>query len=1041
MSKSLFSKNTNKLFFILIGVALFAGIIPIAISSSVFALDSNKQKVELSSLRLNEKVDIDDVLSTARRKVKWAKKGNVNIKIYSKINDVEVEDDSILKYDKESGMLSTHAIGEGYIKVSNIPNTVSFNMTYHTNFYEPTLYQIISSQYKDMFGDGVVYPSELASIKSLSLSSTNNTFDFIDFNNFTSLEKLYIPEFDNNKLLISYNYQRINKDVTYYVPETLYDSYREHIMFKDIKDTNLYINGNNHERFSVILHKGNGRSSKEDTSPTAYLFSDENNQLGEMNINYISSLFYKGRTLNGLYYFDENNIRRDFAYDDILTKDIHLYTKWNEITYNVNFHFNSLSPSDNDYYNLICTYDQEYDWLSNEYLFDHAPNALSNDFLFLGWALDPNERLGNDEYNEEVKISNWVSENGYTFDFYAIWAYKKINIRYHYGNSNQTISNTQLNYESNVIIGNGLNTYSDDGEFIGWSYSDSANQVDVEDGISYSTYRTSKENDYIDLYAVYSTANNYDIRFYKSINDVDPIYEIKDNIIGHDVILIDGANPGGELSECDRFGYHFIGWRDSSNHFFKFKEYQNRYANADDFDKTHDIEEIIITNLTKVGGFNASGYIDLYAVYSANVIGYIFSGGNSNYNSTSVAYNGNSVTFTGSASKPGYTLFTYTSELGIEVRDNKKFITASEVDNIYNSILQRGYTNNTYPNTAQTYAFTASFSANTYNIILKGVTTKIDSGLTAKYMSSFSISYTDTKDNYTKTVDKKWWVYSYTFKGWSKNASDVVINEDETTASNLVTHRVNTSYTYNTVGNLTLYPVFYAKVIDSGTQGCLTLNDKVYTPYGYKNADEMNAGDPLYVWDFDKGELNESFVIFNDITEIHYRPIGYMTFDDGVTLGLADIHGFFVKEYNGFVDIVTDEVYDYIGMNFARYENGEITFHKLVSVDIKYLYTGIYTIYSAYQYNIISKGYMNLGAHFAPLANIFEVNVDEMKYDEEKKNADIEMFGLFTYDDFKDTGVDEMFFNLFNAKYFKIGIAKGVFTQEYLFNLIYEYLV
>ena len=61
---------------------------------------------------------------------------------------------------------------------------------------------------------------------------------------------------------------------------------------------------------------------KDDTSPVAYLFSDENNKLGDINVNYISSLYYKGRTLNGLYYHDENNVRRDFAYDDTLTKDI-----------------------------------------------------------------------------------------------------------------------------------------------------------------------------------------------------------------------------------------------------------------------------------------------------------------------------------------------------------------------------------------------------------------------------------------------------------------------------------------------------------------------------------------------------------------------------------------------------------------------------------------------------------------------------------------------------------------------------------------------
>ena len=68
----------------------------------------------------------------------------------------------------------------------------------------------------------------------------------------------------------------------------------------------------------------------------------------------------------------------------------------------------------------------------------------------------------------------------------------------------------------------------------------------------------------------------------------------------------------------------------------------------------------------------------------------------------------------------------------------------------------------------------------------------------------------------------------------------------------------------------------------------------------------------------------------------------------------------------------------------------------------------------------------------------FEIG-DNMKYDEEKKQADIEQYGLYTYEDFADYVTEEQFI-AFNGPYLKVLVGKGVLTYEEILNLIDIYV-
>ena len=72
---------------------------------------------------------------------------------------------------------------------------------------------------------------------------------------------------------------------------------------------------------------------------------------------------------------------------------------------------------------------------------------------------------------------------------------------------------------------------------------------------------------------------------------------------------------------------------------------------------------------------------------------------------------------------------------------------------------------------------------------------------------------------------------------------------------------------------------------------------------------------------------------------------------------------------------------------------------------------------------------------FAAKTGKMAMQNDWPKYDEAKMQADIDRYGLYSYDEFSDY-LSEMQFDMFNGKYFKVLVGKGVFTREDIMDII-----
>lgn len=220
--------------------------------------------------------------------------------------------------------------------------------------------------------------------------------------------------------------------------------------------------------------------------------------------------------------------------------------------------------------------------------------------------------------------------------------------------------------------------------------------------------------------------------------------------------------------------------------------------------------------------------------------------------------------------------------------------------------------------------------------------------------------------------------------------------------------------------------------ISAGT--LITLSDGTQ-----KTVEEITLEDSLLVYDHYKGEYVASNIIFieND-GEKEYNVIN-LEFSNGTTTRLIYEHAYFDLDLNRYVYITEANYDEYIGHRFAVTDGDDIAETTLVNSYLTTEVTGCYSLVTEYHYNFFVDGLFSIPGGIDGLFNIFEYGED-LAFDSEKMQEDIDTYGLFTYEDFADY-VTEDIYKVFNAKYFKVAMGKGMLTEEELLSLINQYSV
>ena len=124
----------------------------------------------------------------------------------------------------------------------------------------------------------------------------------------------------------------------------------------------------------------------------------------------------------------------------------------------------------------------------------------------------------------------------------------------------------------------------------------------------------------------------------------------------------------------------------------------------------------------------------------------------------------------------------------------------------------------------------------------------------------------------------------------------------------------------------------------------------------------------------------------------------YADFSDGSKVNVISEHGFFDLDLAQYVYIDEYNYSDYIGHSFTKSGNVSLnTWEKVVleSVTVEEQITTAWSPVTFEHLCYYTNGILSMPGGIDGLFNIFDVDTNNMKYDEVKMEEDIEKYGLF----------------------------------------------
>lgn len=234
-------------------------------------------------------------------------------------------------------------------------------------------------------------------------------------------------------------------------------------------------------------------------------------------------------------------------------------------------------------------------------------------------------------------------------------------------------------------------------------------------------------------------------------------------------------------------------------------------------------------------------------------------------------------------------------------------------------------------------------------------------------------------------------------------------------------------------------PGYFSQKSSGGSNPCVTPDTLVLLADGtQKRIDEISYDDEFIVWDFVNGcyTTAKATIIMNH-GQNNYEVMT-LNFSDGTSVKTINGHGFYEADINKFIILKNENVQNYIGHNFIKQNADGYTTVELVSYNIETQHTESWSILTEYYYNCILDGMFTLTpaeVDGSPDYLMPFLIGNNLKYIEEEMHADIEKYGLYTYEEFAHLLTQNQF-EILNIQNFKVSVAKGFISYEELLMLI-----
>ena len=208
--------------------------------------------------------------------------------------------------------------------------------------------------------------------------------------------------------------------------------------------------------------------------------------------------------------------------------------------------------------------------------------------------------------------------------------------------------------------------------------------------------------------------------------------------------------------------------------------------------------------------------------------------------------------------------------------------------------------------------------------------------------------------------------------------------------------------------------------------------------------ESLTGNELLLVWNLFTGKFDVAPILFIDSEAAGMYEVITLTFSDGTTLKVIDEHALWDFDLNEYVFMRGDAA-KYIGhwFNKQTYDvDGNMVYTRvqLTGVTVTEEYTSAWSPVTYGHLCFYVNGMLSMPGATTGLINIFEVDPDTLTIDEEQYLADIEMYGLFTYEEFAALyPVPEEIFDAFGGQYLKVAMGKGLLTEDMISILINRY--
>lgn len=207
-----------------------------------------------------------------------------------------------------------------------------------------------------------------------------------------------------------------------------------------------------------------------------------------------------------------------------------------------------------------------------------------------------------------------------------------------------------------------------------------------------------------------------------------------------------------------------------------------------------------------------------------------------------------------------------------------------------------------------------------------------------------------------------------------------------------------------------------------------------------KPIEELSVGDKVLSWNFTTGTAEYQPIIYYYKHEAEEVSVVNLEFSNGNNLRIVGTHGIFDISERKFVYVDDSNYRALIGHSFASVYNDETTAVKLVNAYITNENISWYSLLTATNGNAVADSLLTMKSEeYVEVFMPFDVG-ENLKYDEVKMQAEIEKYGLYTYEEWQDYVTIEEFY-AFNVQYLKIAVSKGIMTREDLIDLAKRYIL